>query len=880
MGPSGRVRTPDQRLRVFVSSTLIELRAARSAARRAIEQLHLSPVMIDLGARPHPPRELYQAYLAQSDVFVGIYWQSYGWVAFGAEISGVEDELRLSAGMPRLLYVREPAPDRDPRLEALLGQVRTQSSTSYKQFADPEELEAYLLDDLAVLLTERFETHSDAVPPASSGSAPNVVLQPMNPLIGRDAEVAKIRSWLESETARLITLTGPGGVGKSRIALEVTSLVEAQFGDGVWTVLLEAIRDPGLVLTTIARTLKLRTGASDDPGEVLAALTNHLSGRRVLLVLDNFEHVLGAALDIAALIERCEGLHVLVTSRSALRVRAEHELPIGPLPVPAAADEPLLRLEESAAVQLFVARARAVNRSIATDEATLRTIAAICRRLDGLPLAIELAAARARMLPPRQLLGRLERSFAMLSGGTTDMPERHQTLRATIDWGYDLLDDAEQVALQRLAVFAGGWTLIAAEAVLTAAGGLGADVLDVLDGLITKSFVTPTPGTGAAPRFGMLETIREYAQERLATGPDLEATVDAHAEYFLGVAEQAAPELYRRDQATWFEALEEDHDNLLAALRRLEARGDVERELRLTVALGRLWLVHSHLTQAKYWLARAMVHSDGRRDRLRADLLTWAGWLELFLKGNPDAAEQVSREALEIRRRLGDRHGEAMELLALGNVAVFRGEVSLAQERYRQTAAVAEANGDDEILGRAVGNLGVVARSVGDLDEAAASLRQGRGYMERIGDAHAVVQANLNLSGVLLDRGELGEAEELAQDTIRRSQSVGDELLLLEALENLSAIWSEQGRLLAAGWLYGAADAMARALALVRNEMETPLFERYLQRTRDRAAATGRVAAFESAWAAGAAAPLRVVVATALDEQPVPVATDDEPATF
>ena len=870
MGPSGRARDPEQRLRVFVSSTLIELRAARSAVRRAIEQLHLTPVMLDLGARPHPERERYAAYLAQSDVFIGIYWQSYGWVGFGAQISGVEDELRLSAGMPRLLYVQEPAPDRDARLEAVLEEVRQEASTSYKQFRDPEELEAFVLDDLAVLLTERFETAAHVPHVPATGAERNVVLQPMNPLIGRDAEVARARAWLSSESVRLVTLSGPGGVGKSRLAMELTRLVEPQFPDGVWTVLLETIRDPSLVLATIARTLKLRTGISDDPAEILHALTAHLAGRRVLLFLDNFEHVLAAAVDLATLIESCEGLHVLVTSRSALRVRAEHELPVPPLPLPTADDSSLRSLHASAAVQLFVARARAVNRTITFDDPALRAVAEICRRLDGLPLAIELAAARVRLLPPQQLLRRLEHTFAVLKGGTSDMPERHQTLRATIDWGYELLDSGEQVALQRLSVFAGGWTLAAAEEVLTAAGGLEADVLDLLDGLVTKSFVAAPAGSGPAPRFGMLQTIRDYAQERLAAGSELEATVEAHAAYFVALAENAAPQLNGPDQSTWLEALEEDHDNLLAALRRLEERGDTERELRLTVALGRLWLVHSHLTHARRWLARAMDHSAGRRDVLRAGLLTWAGWLELFVRGNADAAEAISHEALEIRRELGDRHGEAVEILALGNVAVYRGDAASARERYRECADLAARCGDEEVRGRALGNLGVVARAVGELQEAADSLRDGREIMQRLGDDHAVVQADVNLCGVLLDQGELDDAETLAQSAIRRSQSVGDELMLLECLENLSAIWAEQGRLGPAAWLYGAAHALARSLALVRSSLEAPHYERYLARARSRASSSGQEAVFESAWVAGAKAPAPVVVAVALGEQPAP----------
>lgn len=309
-------------------------------------------------------------------------------------------------------------------------------------------------------------------------------------------------------------------MGKSRLALELARLVEPHFPGGVWTVLLEDVRDASLLLGTVARTLQLRSGGMDGPDDMLGAIQHQLCGRRVLLTLDNFEHVLPAAADVARLIEACEGLHVLVTSRSALRVRAEHELPVAP---PQVADDPTAEtvqgLQHSAAVQLFVARARAVNPRLEPDEPTLRAIAEICRRLDGLPLAIELAAARARLLAPQQLLRRLEQRFAVLTAGTTDMPGRHQTLRATIDWGYDLLEAVEQTALKRLTVFSGGWTLGAAEDVLTAVDGLGGDVLDALDGLVTKSFATVLTGRGPSPRSACSRRSRSTPASGCVTAP-------------------------------------------------------------------------------------------------------------------------------------------------------------------------------------------------------------------------------------------------------------------------------------------------------------------------------------------------------------------------
>ena len=873
MGP-GRIRTPDQRLRVFVSSTLAELSAERAAVRRAIERMRLSPVMFELGARPYPPQDLYRAYLDQSDIFVGIYWQSYGWIAADEEISGLEDELRLSEGMPRLMYVREPAPGRDPRLSALLDALPPHEHVEV--FTTPEELEVAVRRGVAALLADRFDNDLDepgtASPADAAPAAALGVLQPANPIIGRDAEVALTIQWLTTPAVRMVTLTGPGGVGKSRLALEAARLLQARYRDGVATVLLEALRDPALVIPTIARGLGVRTGGSPDSSDALAALQAGLAGRQQLLVLDNFEHLLDAAPQLAQLLEASPGVDILVTSRAALRLQAERELPIDPLPVPEQpGTQPIEQLAQAPAVRLFLARAQAANPAFTINDDALRAAGEICRRLDGLPLAIELAAARVRLLPPRQLLARLEQRFALLTGGTADMPDRHQTLRATIDWGHDLLDEPEQVALRRLAVFTGGWSLAAAEAVLTAAGPLGIDVLDVLDGLVTKSFVARPSATGPAPRFRMLHTIAEYARERLTASSDLQPTVDAHAAYFLDFAEQAAPELQGPDQSAWFLALEEDHDNLLAALRRLDERGDVEHQLRLTVALGRLWLVHSHITEARHWLEAALRSSEGRADAVRAELLVWAGWLTLFIDGDVERAEALGHEALQIRRDLGDTHGEAVEVLALGNVAVYRGDPDEARRRYLETMALADRGADDELRGRAAMNLGVVNRASGDLDAASVCFEQAVAIMHARGDEHAVMTARNGQSGVALDRGDVEEAERLTAEVIGRFAEVGDVATLLEALEHRSAAWAEQGRPEAAAWLWGATAERARTLAVARSRLEEPLYRRYVDRARQRAAAAGRTAAFEAAWAAGAAAPSALIIPVALEQLQVPL---------
>jgi hypothetical protein len=414
----GTIRTPDQRLRVFVSSTLAELADERAAIRAAIERLHLIPVMFELGARPHPPRDLYRAYLAQSHVFVGVYWRRYGWIAPGEEVSGLEDEYHLAAGLPQLLYVKD-AIERDPRLEELLGRVRADDRVSYRPFASTEELGGLVQDDLMVLLTERFErTAASSEPP--SGRRAGAKLQPpvpLTPTIGRDADIAEVSRLLVDLRARLVTITGPGGVGKSRLALEVARRVPSSFPDGVHFVPLEPLSEATDVLRAIADRLEVRGEGARTLGEVIAS---HLGDRRPLLLLDNFEHVAEAAPDVAAMLDRVPGIQVLVTSRRPLRVRGEHEYPLGPLELPGDEAEGA----SASAVELFVARARGVRPDFALTPENLPAVAELVRHLDGLPLAIELAAARTRLLTPSALLDRFDARLDLLSSGAVDLPER------------------------------------------------------------------------------------------------------------------------------------------------------------------------------------------------------------------------------------------------------------------------------------------------------------------------------------------------------------------------------------------------------------------------------------------------------------------------
>src|SRR5690348_10570867 len=716
MAKTDVILTPDQRVRVFISSTLEELAAERAAARRAITRLHLVPVWYESGARPHPPRSMYRAYLEQSQVFVGIYWQRYGWVAPGMEISGLEDEYRLAAGKPMLLYVKRPAPDQEPRLTAMIDGIRAAGAVSYRAFATPRELERLLADDLAVLLSESFadaaisigaelptgtvtflltdiqgstrlwetvpeamevalerhdhllaeviEGHGGAVvtsrgegdsffaafasavaaveaagacqlrlgrEPWPEGAAlrvrmglhtgeahvqdgdyadhapinrcarvkaaahggqvlvtkttrdlvagrlgsgfglkrlgefrlrdlaePELIYQlthadlppdfpPIHTLaergprplpggttslVGREQAIGELAGLLGQPGVRLVTLTGPGGVGKTRLALAVGERIGGHFGSGAVFVPLAGVTQPELVVGGIGRAVGADLAGTGAP---LQALAEQLAD--------------------------CPGIVILATSRTVLGLRAEREYPVPPLSLPAGPTAlPLPELTASPAVALFVDRARAVRPDFALTEANAAAVVAICRHLDGLPLAIELAAARTRLLDPGALLDRLSKSLDALGTGAVDLPERQRTLRATVEWSVGLLDDAERSLLEIMAIFTGGWTVESAAEV----AGLEEDrALDLTEALARHSLVQ-LDRAEHGPRLRMLETIREFVAERLGARPDATEVARRHASYYRALAERADRPLRGVGQGEWVERLQAEAGNLAA----------------------------------------------------------------------------------------------------------------------------------------------------------------------------------------------------------------------------------------------------------------------------------------------------------------------------
>ncbi|HET8850938.1 MAG TPA: adenylate/guanylate cyclase domain-containing protein, partial [Ktedonobacteraceae bacterium] len=517
-----------------------------------------------------------------------------------------------------------------------------------------------------------------------SGSLP---VQP-TPLIGREQEVVTTGQLLRREDVRLVTLTGPGGTGKTRLGIQVAAGLSDVFADGVYFVSLAPISDAMLVLPAIAKTLGIRDGI----GQSLSArLAEVLLKKQVLLLLDNFEQVVGAAPQVADLLSTCPQLKVLVTSREVLHVRAEHEFAVPPLELPDPAHlSELAAIARAPSVALFLQRAQAVKPEFRLTITNARAVAEICVRLDGLPLAIELAAARMKLLSPQVLLTRLGRRLAMLTGGSRDVPARQQTLRNTIEWSYQLLNAWEQRLFRRLSVFVGGCTLLAAEAVCTLPDDGEGEVLDGVASLIDKSLLKRMEQAGEGseePRLLMLETIREYGLEVLAARGEEEIALRAHADYFMQFAEEAEPALKGPQLVMWLERLEREHDNLRAALQWALEGGRAEMALRLGTALERFWVVRGHRNEGRAFLERALAGSAGVTPYVRAKALLAAARLA-FIQSNYDQGEVLAQESLALFQELGDRRGIALSLDRLGMAAWRRGNFTAARVLMEEDLAL------------------------------------------------------------------------------------------------------------------------------------------------------------------------------------------------
>jgi predicted ATPase len=770
-----QIRTPDQRLRVFVSSTLDELGAERAAARDAIEQLRLLPVMFEAGARPHPPRELYRAYLEQSDVFVGIYWERYGWVGPDMAVSGLEDEFRLARGLPRLLYVKTPAPGIEPGLGRMLDQIRADGRVSFKGFADTEQLRELLLNDLAALLSERFGGDAERQGPGY------LVPAPATQLVGREEDLRELTGLVRAEGRRLVVLTGSGGIGKTRLALAVLEETRGQWRDGAAFVDLSPVGDAAAVPEFIASALGFVGSGTETPAETL---TRRLAGRQMLLVIDNFEHVLDAAPVIAGLLERSPGVHVLVTSRVVLRLRGEQEWRVEPLGLPPAGSS-LDALGRTAAVRMFVERVRDIRPGFELTSDNAAVVAELCRRLDGLPLALELAASWMRLLTPEQVLERLDQ-WMERPGRLSDLPGRQQTMRATLEWSHQLLPEPAQLLLARLSVFAAPFTADAAEAVC---GEDDADTTGSLATLLDHSMVTPADRPDGEPGFRLLEVIRAFAAERLG---DPGQTLQRMKGHMIGVLERASAE--QGSQGWARRLLDSEEPNLAVALQWAAQQRVSDQLLR---RLGDVWvwsLVRGNLRrttalrqQIEAWPADSL---RDERDQMARNWLLVNGfvedgsWTELsvLLDEVMPAARRIeapSRWGLMLLARAGARpyvpdsparaeYDEALTVtraagipLAVGYVRAhygsylcIDGDIAMARSLHEESLRTADAHGDDNQSAEAHYFLAMDYLFGGDPDPAYPHLESSARYYGDIDHRDGLTRCLGMFSALALDRGD------------------------------------------------------------------------------------------------------------------------------
>lgn len=657
---------------------------------------------------------------------------------------------------------------------------------------------------------------------------PNNLPVQRTPLVGREQDVQEVRKLLTRMEGGLVTLSGPGGSGKSRLGLQVGAELVDEFEDGVYFVPLGATREAPLVAAAVARALGLRV---EGDASALETLKEHLRSKHVLLILDNFEQVVDAASVATELLKACPAVKILVTSRAVLRVSGEREYPVPPLPQP---DSRRITPDEACrypAIELFVQRAQAVQPEFRLTRENAPMIAEICARLDGLPLAIELAAARVKMLPPEQMLARLDNRLKLLTRGARDLPDRQQTLRGAIGWGYDLLSEEEKTVFRRLCIFSGGFTLPMAQAVCGPEGEMELELLDGLASLVDKSFLRHEQAEG---RFTLLGTIREFGIEELVASGEMERMHRSHAACMVDLAREAEQALRGPEQAAWLDRLELEHENLRVALDwGVEAEGASEEAWRLAGSLWRFWFLRGYVEEGRSYLERLAARRAPGSVAARARALTGAAFLAFF-HGDARAAERHFRESMRLSDEACDLWHLAFSLCGLGSCAQYRGDHARARVALQRGANLARKLGDPWLIGLALSSHWASVVAAGDFASSEPMFEECLEHCRAAGDPSLTAWPLMILGVIHHVTGRLDTAEAyLAEGTVL-AQEVRNNGGVSSGLEGIAEIWIKQGRLEEGARLLGASQALHDANGNARQPYGLPMYNEALATLRER----------------------------------------------